>query len=71
MKTTTIDTVIGTFNTLKEEEKEFAMDLIKKIVAESRRNSISRRASKASANLKAGNVKSGSINELYNDLEND
>ena len=71
MKNTTIDTVIVKFSTLKEDDQVFAFDLLKKIVAESRRNSIATRAKKATANFKTGKVKSGNINELFNDLEND
>ena len=69
--TNTIDTVIGKFNTLKQEEKEFTIDLLNKIFAESRRNTIAGRAGKIAANFKTGKVKQGNVNDLYNDLEND
>ncbi len=66
-----LDTLIDRFSKLKEEEKEYAMDILNKIVAESRRNSIANRAKSASQNLKAGKVKRGSSKDLFKDLEND
>ena len=71
MHTNTIDSLIGKFDSLKQEEKEFAMDILKKIFAESRRKDIAKRAKNATRNLKAGKVKKGNTSELYNDLEND
>ena len=66
-----LDTLIDKFTQLKEEEKEYAMNILNKIVAESRRNTIAKRAKNASGNLKAGKVKRGSSKDLFNDLEND
>jgi hypothetical protein len=66
-----IDMLIGKFTQLKEDEKEFAIDILKKIFAESRRNAIAVRAKKASSNLKVGKVNRGTSKDLYNDLEND
>jgi hypothetical protein len=66
-----LDTLIDKFTQLKEEEKEFAIDILNKIIADSRRNTIANRAKNASRNLKAGKVKRGSSKDLFNDLEND
>lgn len=68
---TTINTVIDKFNSLILEEKEFAIDIIKKMFSEASRDAISKRVHKAEVNFKAGKVKSGTVADLYNDLEND
>ncbi len=70
MKNTTINTVIENFNSLLLEEKEFAVDIIRKVYSEAARDAISARARKAVENLKKGKVKRGNINDLYKDLEN-
>ena len=70
-KSITINTIIDNFNALLLEEKEFALDLIKKAFAESEREAIYKTTKKATANYKKGNVKSGNVQDLYNDLEND
>lgn len=71
MKATGINRVIEDFSLLLPEEKEFALDIIQKIVAESKREAISKRAKKAASNYKKGKAKSGSAKDLYNDLERD
>ncbi len=71
MKTTHINTVIENFNALLLEEKEFAVDIIKKVYAEAAREAIFSRANKATENHKKGKVKKGNLSDLYKDLEND
>ena len=66
-----INNVIENFNSLQLEEKEFAVDLVRKIYAEEAREAISKRAGQAIQNLKNGKVKEGSLSDLYKDLEND
>lgn len=57
MKTTSINRVIDDFNSLVLEEKEFALDLIQKILVESKRESLLSRARKADSNFKNGKKK--------------
>lgn len=71
MRTITINTVIEEFNALLLEEKEYAIDIIKKAFAESKREFILKRGKKAEENFKKGKTKRGSVKDLYNDLEND
>ena len=71
MKTSNINKVIEDFNSLVLEEQEFAIDIIKKVYAEANREQILKQSNKATENYKKGKVKSGGINDLYNDLEND
>ena len=71
MKPTSINTVIEKFNSLLFEEKEFAVDIIKKVYAEEARKAIAVRARKATENMKKGKVKKGTVSDLYKDLEND
>ena len=53
------------------EEKEFALDLIRKIVIESKRESLFSRARKADSNFRKGKVRKGTVKDLFKDLEND
>ena len=71
MKSTNINTVIENFNSLLFEEKEFAVDIIKKVYAEEARKAIAARARKAADNVKKGKVKKGTFSDLFKDLEND
>lgn len=58
-------------NSLHLEEKEFAMEIIRRAYAEAAREGILANARMATKNLKKGNVKRGSLKDLYKDLEND
>ena len=71
MKVATVNTVIDEFNSLLLEEKEFAIDIIKKTFAEAKRESLLKRAKKAMGNYRRGKVKRGGLEELFMDLEND
>ncbi|MEP7171129.1 MAG: hypothetical protein ABI855_17305 [Bacteroidota bacterium] len=71
MKTTSINTVIEKFNSLLFEEKEFAVEIIKKAYAEAAREAILKRAAKATQNFKKGKGKKGGVKDLYKDLEDD
>ena len=71
MSTTEINRVIEGFNLLSMDEKEYVADMIHKQLIEYRREQIVKRANDARNNLKQGNVKSGSLEDLYRDLEND
>ena len=71
MRAVTINTFLDNFNALLLEEKEFAIDIIKKAFAEAEREAIFKRTKKAIENYKKGKVKQGNIQDLYQDLEND
>ncbi|MDZ4846084.1 MAG: hypothetical protein SH857_11105 [Chitinophagales bacterium] len=71
MKTDGINKVIENFNSLLLEEKEFAVEIIRKAYAEAAREGILANARKAEKNKKKGKVKKGSLKDLYKDLEND
>ncbi len=71
MKAANINTVIENFNSLLLDEKEYAVEIIKKVYAEAAREALLSKANKASQNLKKGKVKKGNLKDLYKDLEND
>jgi len=71
MKTTNINRLIEDFNSLVLSEKEYALDIIRKMTVESKREALSKRAGKASLNLQKGKVKKGSVKDLHTDLERD
>jgi len=71
MGTTDINKVIEEFNLLPMDEKEYVADLINKQLIEFRREQIAHRAAEARKNLEKRNVKSGSFQDLYEDIEND
>ncbi len=71
MKIAEVNKLIEDFNSLHLEEKEFAVEIIRKAYAEAAREGILANARKAQKNLKKGNVKKGSLKDLYKDLEND
>jgi len=69
MKTTSINRVIEDFNSLVLEEKEFALEIIRKMFIEANRESILKRAQTAIRNYSKGKTKHGTLKDLYNDLE--
>ncbi|HLF64669.1 MAG TPA: hypothetical protein VI603_12985 [Saprospiraceae bacterium] len=69
MKTSDVNTVIEKFNSLQLEEKEFAIDIIKKAYAEALRADIAKRAHKATINYRKGKVKRGGADALFKDLD--
>jgi hypothetical protein len=71
MKTTNINRVIEDFNSLVLAEKEYALDIIRKMTVESKREALSKRARKAMLNQQKGKIKKGSIKDLHTDLESD
>ena len=66
-----VNQVIEEFNTLIPDEQEFVIDIFQKIIIESRREAIDTAAQKAIDNFNTGNIKKGTVEDLYNDLEND
>jgi len=71
MPTTEINRVIEGFNLLPLDEKEYVADMIQKQLIEYRREQILQKAKDARNDLKQGNIKSGSLEDLYKDLEDD
>jgi ribosomal protein S1 len=71
MSSTTLNQLIEDFSHLKLDDKEYAVDVIKKQLIEAKREAIAKRAKEAMANLKKGMVKKGKVKELYKDLECD
>ncbi|MBC8394848.1 MAG: hypothetical protein H8E17_20055 [Deltaproteobacteria bacterium] len=71
MGATDINKVIEVFNLLPMDEKEYVADVLNKQLIEFRREKIANRADEARKNLKEGDVKSGTFQDLYEDLEND
>ena len=51
--------------------KEYAVDVIKKQLIDAKREAIAKKAKEATANLRKGMVKRGTLKELYRDLESD
>jgi hypothetical protein len=71
MTTTEMNRVIEGFNLLSFDEKEYIADIIQKQLIEYRREQIADRAAEARENFKKGKVKTGSVKDLFRDLEND
>jgi hypothetical protein len=57
MKTTNINRVIEDFNSLLLPEKEYALDIIRKMIVEQKREAIAKRARQAMLNLKKGKLR--------------
>lgn len=71
MSSTTLNKLIENFIHLPLEDKEYAIEIIKKQLIEAKRDTIAKRAKEAMANLKKGMIKRGTVKELYKDLESD
>ncbi len=71
METTKINTWIDSFNAFPIEDKEYALDLIKRALAEARRGEILTNAQQAELLLKNGSFKQGNLQDLIKDLDND
>ena len=69
MSNTTLNKLIDDFSQLALEDKEYAVDVIKKQLIEAKRKAIARRAKEAMTNLKKGMIKKGTVKDLYKDLE--
>ena len=71
MRSTALNKIIEDFSSLPLDDKEYALEIIRKQLIESRREAIAKRAEEAVANLKEGMVKKGTVQDLYRDLESD
>ncbi len=63
--------MIEEFRKLPLDEKEYVIDIIRRQIAEAKREAIFRRAKRAILNLSRGRVKKGTIKDLYKDIELD
>lgn len=59
MSSTTLDRLIDDFEQLPLDDKEYAIDVIRKQLIEAKREAIAKRAKEAMANLRKGKVKKG------------
>jgi hypothetical protein len=71
MNIATLNKIIEDFSHLPLDDKEYAVEVIKKQLIEAKRVTIAKRAKEAMANLRKGNSKIGDIKELYKGLESD
>ena len=71
MSTTALNKLIEDFSHLPMDDKEYAVDVITKQLAEAKRGAIARRAKEAMVNLKKGAIRMGTVQDLYKDLEID
>ncbi|NCO24810.1 MAG: hypothetical protein GW897_06825 [bacterium] len=63
--------MIEDFSHLPLDDKEYAVEVIRKQLIEAKRVAIAKRAKEAMFNFRKGNSKIGDIKELYKDLESD
>ena len=71
IKSTILNDLTIQFNSLGLEEKEYLLKIFKKQIIENRRNKLLKEVREAEIEYKKGNVKSGSVEDLMKDLEND
>lgn len=69
METIFLNNIVENFSELSLEDKEYVLDIFHKQIIESRREKLLARAREAEMNLVKGNVKKGSVKDLYEDLE--
>ncbi len=67
----TLNKLIEDFSHLPLDDREYAVEIIKKQLIDAKREAIAKRTKKAMTNLKKGMVKRGMVKELYKDLESD
>ncbi len=69
MDTAILNKLIDDFSHLSVEDKEYAIEVVKKQLIEAKRVAISKKAKNALSNHNKGKVKTGTLNDLYKDLE--
>lgn len=69
MNTATLNKLIDDFSHLSVEDKEYAIEVVKKQLIESKRDAISKKAKNALSNRNKGKAKTGTLKDLYKDLE--
>ena len=71
MSTATVNNLIEEFINLPLDDKEYATEVIKKQLIEAKREAIAKRAKTAMSGFGKKMTKSGTVKELYKDLESD
>lgn len=71
MGNTSINRVIEEFEGLPLEDKEYVAEILKKQVIELKRQKLLVRAQEAKGNLERGTVNTGTVKDLFEDLESD
>jgi len=71
MSTATVSNLIEEFIRLPFDDKEYATEVIKKQLIEAKREAIAKRAKTAMAGFRKKTTESGTVKELYKDLESD
>ena len=71
MNSSNINKVIEEFSHLPPEDKEYVAEIIRKQLIEAQRNRLSERAQEARLNLEVGSVKTGTLEDLMEDLDRD
>ena len=66
----TLTKAIESWETLRLEEKEMAIELFRKNIIELKRDKLAVRVGEAKENYKAGKVNKGSTSDLFKDLDN-
>ena len=68
MQTTAISDIIGNFDILSVDDKEYTVGIIKKNLIETKRNELIKRVAEAKENYSKGKVKQGNLEDLFEDL---
>jgi hypothetical protein len=71
MSDSNVNKVIEEFSHLPPEDKEYVADIIRKQLIEMKRETLVKRVQEAKANLEKGEVKTGTIKDLMEDLDRD
>ncbi len=71
MSTATVKNLIDEFIHLPLDDKEYVVEIIKKQLIEAKREAIAKREKTAMASFRKKMTKSGTVKELYKDLESD
>jgi phosphoglycerate-specific signal transduction histidine kinase len=71
MRTATLNNLIEEFIQLPLDDKEYATEVIKKQLIEAKREAIAKSAKKAMTDFRKKMTKSGTVKELYKDMESD
>ncbi len=71
MSTATVKNLIDEFIHLSLDDKEYVVEIIKKQLIEAKREAIAKREKTVMASFRKKMTKSGTVKELYKDLESD
>mgnify|MGYP003548597630 FL=1 len=71
MSTATVKNLIDEFIHLPLDDKEYVVEIIKKQLIEAKREAIAKREKTAMASFRKKMTKSGTVKEIYKDLESD